>query len=146
MSPHDAPQMWDRPIGFHVDAQFFNDDRLGINFWTPLVACGVEAPGMVVIPMSVADSRKYLEHDRSGHDAVEGDIALMHHFRCCKMASDVMTANRLSERSWAPEFALGDVLAFTNFTIHATHCTPAMTQPRSSLEIRVDLPGYALDA
>jgi hypothetical protein len=40
---------------------------------------------------------------------------------------------------WAPQFEKGDILAFTNFTMHATHCLPTMTLPRASVEVRVNL-------
>ena len=41
----DVRQFCHRPIAFHVDSQFLYDDTLSINFWTPLVPCGVDAPG-----------------------------------------------------------------------------------------------------
>src|SRR5262249_21137923 len=138
-------QLWDKPVEFHIDAAVFYDDRLSINFWTPLVACGSDAPGLQVVPIGVAETRAYLEHDPIGYPPQWGDFALMHKFRCAKMALPTLDANGLLGRVWAPEFQPGDVLAFTNFTMHSTHYAPTMTRPRLSVEVRVDLPGYDLD-
>jgi hypothetical protein len=137
-------QLWDKPIEFHVDAQFFYDDRLSINFWTPLVPCGVDAPGLKVISLGVGETRAYLEHSAEGYPRGPNDIAFMHKFRCRKMKLPELAENDLLKYVWAPEFNMGDVLAFTNFTMHATHYTPMMRRPRTSVEVRIDLPGYHL--
>jgi hypothetical protein len=137
--------LWDKPVEFHVDAQVFYDDRLSINFWTPLVACGVDAPGLKVIPLGVAQTREYLEHNPGGYEPGPADIGIVHNFRCAKMDEAALASAALLQRAWAPKFRPGDVLAFTNFTMHATHYTPAMTQPRTSVEVRIDLPGYRFD-
>jgi hypothetical protein len=131
---------WDRPIEFHVDAQVFYDDRLSINFWTPLDPCGVTAPGLQVILLGVEQTKKYLEHNPDGYAPRAEDIGIMHHFRCAKMYLPALRRNGLDRQFWAPEFALGDVLALTNFTMHATHYEPSMKTPRTSVEVRLDLP------
>jgi hypothetical protein len=135
-------RLWDQPIPFHIDAQFFYTHRLSINFWTPLVACGIDAPGLKVVPLGVAQTRKYLEYNPVGYELDQADLAHMHKFKTEKMELPALEANALLARAWAPHFRPGDVLAFTNFTMHATHCTSAMTKPRMSVEARVDLPGY----
>jgi hypothetical protein len=56
------------------------------------------------------------------------------------MRLDKLHEHELSKYLWAPEFEKGDILAFTNFTTHATHYLPEMTQPRSSVEVRISLP------
>jgi hypothetical protein len=137
-------QLWDKPIEFHVDAQVFYDDRLSINFWTPLVPCGVNAPGLNVVTLGVDETRAYLEHNAAGYVPGPNDIALMHKFRCRKMELPELEQNDLLKHIWAPKFNLGDVLAFTNFTMHATHYDAMMSRPRTSVEVRIDLPGYRL--
>jgi hypothetical protein len=138
-------QLWDKPIEFHIDAQVFYDDRLSINFWTPLVPCGVDAPGLKVIMLGVDETKAYLEYSVAGYVPGPNDIALMHKFRCRKMELPELEKNDLLKHVWAPEFNLGDVLAFTNFTMHATHYTQLMSRPRASVEVRIDLSGYSLD-
>ncbi len=134
------PDFFDKPIEFHVDAQVFYTHQLSINLWTPLVDCGVKAPGLKVILLGVRDTLRYLEYNEAGYKPEPGDIANMHKFRCQKMLEPALADSGLLERAWAPEFRKGDVLAFTNFTMHATHSTPEMTLARTSVEVRVDLP------
>jgi len=144
VSDADIRPLFDRPIEFHIDAQVFYDHCLSVNFWTPLDPCGVDAPGLEVIPLGVDETRKYLEHKQMGYSRRPADIGLMHHFRCAKLEAAPLAESGLVSRVWVPEFEVGDVLAFTNFTMHATHHTAAMSQPRVSVEVRVDLPGYRL--
>jgi hypothetical protein len=136
----DLHRFWDQPISFHVDSQFFYDEKLSINFWTPLVPCGVNAPGLKLILIGVQDTKDYLEYNNVGYEPAPGDIARMHKFRCDKMDLDALQRNGLLKYMWAPAFNKGDVLAFTNFTMHATHFTSKMSLPRTSIEVRVDLP------
>jgi len=135
-----ARQLWDRPLAFHVDAQFHQPARLSINFWAPLDACGLDAPGLRVIPLQVSAAKRYLEHNPAGYARLPTDINHMHHFRSAKLAEPVLKAHGLLEHVWAPVFEPGDVLAFTNFTMHATHYGEHMTRPRTSLEVRVEWP------
>jgi hypothetical protein len=131
---------WDSPLHFHVDAQFFYDHCLSVNFWTPLDPCGVTAPGLQVVLLGVQESKEYLEHNPAGYDPGPNDIAIMSHFRCGKMDPAILQQNGLDQKIWAPEFAIGDVLVFTNFTMHATHYAEKMANDRTSVEVRVDLP------
>ncbi len=140
MTEGSRPEFFDKPIEFHVDAQVFYTHQLSVNLWTPLVDCGIKAPGVKVILLGVRDALRYLEYNEDGYKPQPGDIANMHKFRCHKMHESALAEGGLLDRAWAPEFRKGDVLAFTNFTMHATHCTPEMTLPRTSVEVRVDLP------
>lgn len=130
---------WDRPITFHVDAQFFDDDRLSINFWTPLDSCGVTAPGVKVILLGVEETKAYLGHDTGAYLRSDHDVGNTHHFLRHKMDLAVLEEHQLLDRIWAPEFELGDILAFTNFTMHATHFEESMRLARTSVEVRIDL-------
>jgi hypothetical protein len=133
-------KFWDQPIEFHVDSQFFYDHQLSINFWTPLNACGLNAPGIKVILLGVRETRDYLEYNEAGYEPRPKDIGRMHKFRCNKMHLDQLEINDRLKYVWAPEFNQGDVLAFTNFTMHATHRTSSMMEPRTSVEVRIDFP------
>ena len=135
---------FDRPLDLHVDSQYFYTDRFSINFWTPLTACGKNAPGLTVLLIGVRETRDYLEFNETGYEPGPGDIAHMHKFRCSKMQLEVLQEHELLRYKWSPEFEKGDILAFTNLTMHATHYLPSMTQPRTSIEVRVDLPAVAV--
>ena len=134
---------FDRPIELHIDAQVLYTDRLSINFWTPLSACGKTAPGLTVMLYGVQETKDYLEFNPAGYEPSPRDIAQMHKFRCNKMRAEALQQHDLLKYSWSPEFEKGDILAFTNFTMHATHYLPSMTRPRTSIEVRVDLPKVA---
>jgi hypothetical protein len=136
----DLAMFFDAPIDFHVDAQYHSIDHPAINFWTPLVACGKDAPGLKVVLLGVQETKDYLEFTEAGYEKDPDDIALMHHFRCKKESVESLGKHGLLKYVWAPQFEKGDILAFTNFTMHATHCLPTMTLPRTSVEVRVKLP------
>jgi hypothetical protein len=54
--------------------------------------------------------------------------------------SDVVASERIRDhfapRIWRPEFAVGDAMLLTTWTLHATHVTPKMTQLRENAELR----------
>jgi len=111
---------------FHQDATFLGNPALVINFWTPLHACGVTAPGLEVlaIPLAAVEPPpNYAREDLFYYDRMGlEDAAVKQKFG--------------EDRLWHPAMEAGDVLAFTHMTIHRTHVTPEMTADRISLEIR----------
>jgi hypothetical protein len=130
---------FDAPTDFHVDAQYHFIHQLSINFWTPLTACGKNSPGVKVILLGEEETKDYLEFYEAGYAPEPDDIDNMCHFRCNKMRLDTLRKHELTEYLWAPQFEKGDILAFTNFTMHATHYLPEMAQPRTSVEVRISL-------
>jgi len=123
-----SQDFFDAPIDFHVDAQYHFIHQLSINFWTPLTACGKDAPAIKVLLLGVQETKDYLEFDEAGYAPQLGDIDNMRHFRCDKMRFDNLQEHELVKYIWAPEFEKGDILAFTNFTMHAPHYLPELTQ------------------
>jgi hypothetical protein len=136
----DLQIFFDTPTEFHVDAQFHSIHQLSINFWTPLTACGKDSPGLKIILLGLQKTRSYLDFSEVGYEPGPEDIGCMRHFRCSKERLDQLEEHGLAKCIWVPEFRKGDILAFTNFTMHATHCLPDMTKPRTSVEVRVNLP------
>jgi len=59
----------------------------------------------------------------------------MNHFRPEKLDVEKMRKARLNFVT--PQMNPRDVLAFTNFTIHATHIDKGMNSPRTSIECRM---------
>ncbi len=137
----EVKEFFDKPLQFHVDAQYFGPDRLSINFWTPLMACGRLAPGLKVVLLGVEETKAYLEFSERGYEPAEDDIHFMSNFHCAKMQHSNLEKNDLLRFIWTPEFEKGDILAFSNFTMHGTHYAPEMKEARSSVEVRVDLLG-----
>jgi hypothetical protein len=43
---------------------------------------------------------------------------------------------RFHDRIRTPSFAPGDAMMLSNWTLHLTHATPAMTKTRENLELR----------
>jgi hypothetical protein len=141
MTAHGQLNVVDKPLDFHVDAQFFTPDRLSINFWTPLTSCGKDAPGIKVILLGVRETKDYLAFNEAGYDEKPTDISHMSKFRCEKMQRSSLRGHDILKFAWVPDFEKGDILALTNFTMHGTHYVPEMQKPRTSVEVRVDLPG-----
>jgi hypothetical protein len=132
-------RLWDIPIDFHVDAQVHNDEILSMNFWTPLVSCGITSPGLKVVLLGIEETKRYIEYNPAGYTPEAGDIASMYKFRCKKMKYQALKEHGLDKYIWAPTFNLGDILVFSNFTLHASHVTPKMSDSRMSVEIRIEL-------
>jgi hypothetical protein len=131
----DATGYADKPLSAHVDAMFHQHDTLGINFWLPLTTAGTDRPGIAVVPLGVEETKQYLEFNPKGYEQRDGDFGSMRHFRSEKLAADKL--QRAGLHFAMPHMKPGDALAFTNFTIHATHVTEAMTHPRTSIEGRM---------
>ena len=125
------------PLTIHVDAQFHQHDTLGINFWTPLISVGQFRPSLQVLPLGIEDTKKFLDYSEVGHVDVEDKLASMNHFRCDRMEPSCLEAAGLIDQFWMPTLDAGDVLAFSNFTMHATYVRPDMTLPRTSIEARI---------
>jgi len=127
----------DEPLHAHVDAMFHQSDNLGINFWTPLTEAGGDAPGLAVLPLGPAEALNYLEYNPAGHDPLPGDFANMGRFAHRKLTPERLAEANLDRLWQRPVMQPGDVLAFTNFTIHSTSVLAGMTKPRTSIEARV---------
>jgi ectoine hydroxylase-related dioxygenase (phytanoyl-CoA dioxygenase family) len=120
-------------IGLHTDGVIQGTQEYVVSFWSPLQPCGRDAPGLAIIPASrrqvVAYLRKSLPDKRipGWHSAEEWN------------ATDTFNPKKL-ERHFsllvAPELCPGDIVAFTNWTIHGTHVTSAMTGRRSAIVMR----------
>jgi hypothetical protein len=126
----------DAPLHVHVDAQFHQHNILGINFWTPLSSAGTDRPGIQVLPLGVEQTKEYLDYSEAGHPDITQDRN-QQHFRTERMEPSALQAAGLADKFWAPAMQPGDVLAFTNFTMHASYVKPEMSVPRTSIEARV---------
>lgn len=121
-------------VPYHQDAVFMGDRFMALNCWVPLVACGENAPGLEVV---LDGARQVIlpPHLRDAAKSAYEQIAL----------PEPWVRERYGEaRIWHPAMQPGDVLIFSNFTIHRTWHVPAMTRDRISLELRCAAPSQAL--
>lgn len=106
---------------FHQDGQFLGGPGIKtLNTWVALDDCGVDAPGVEVIPQRVSDILT------SGSDGVDMAWEI----------TDDTVFGRFGGRqaSWAPQMNAGDVLAFDQMNVHRTHITAGMNRLRYALE------------
>lgn len=130
--------MWDAPIHYHVDAQYFPDHYFSVNFWTPLTPCGRHAPGLQVVISPVEETKRYMKYNPEGYPKIATDFAYTHKFdREANLEARIL--DFFGEESFfAPEFEVGDILVISNYTLHRTFQHPDMTEQRLSLEVRLD--------
>jgi len=109
-------------VAYHQDEYFalastpdMAKPQLCFTAWVPLVACGVDAPGLTVVRKS--DEPVMLSEPGEGWDGYVDRV----------YGADAI---------WSPAMRRGDVLFFTSRAIHGSHVTPQMTKPRYSVEIR----------
>ena len=115
-----APHNWhqDGGLGFdylvHANAPLPPDALLRMaTCWIALTACGVTAPGLELVTR------------RLGALLPVGEL------------SDVRIGARFAANHlWRPALGAGDALVFGGDIVHRTHVTPAMTDDRTSIELR----------
>lgn len=118
------------PVPFHQDAMFLGNRRKALNLWMPLTPCGENHPGLEVIshPVEVLWESDWVQQEKTptlqaGYDALA-------------IAPERLEAAFAPDDFWHPVMQPGDVLVFSNLTLHRTFLHPAMNQPRISLELR----------
>lgn len=126
---HD-PSASDRSfVPYHQDSGT-QDPRVStvLNCWIPLdPGAGREAPGLEVVRAPCEPNFPLKDFGLHSENA----------------AYDFITIDReriiaaYGEHLLAPEFEVGDGLAFSQYVIHRTYVTPDMTQPRINFEFRV---------
>lgn len=104
---------------YHQDIKAFL--AMGINAWTPLDPCGVDAPGLEVIPHRLFEMLPGMQ--------VEGQ------WNKIRIADETVTEKCGAERL-APVMEVGDSIIFLGSTVHRTTSTEGMSKPRASMEVR----------
>jgi hypothetical protein len=138
------PPHWLPPLGPHLDA-FVHPPRFTVNFWIPFQECGIEAPGLGAVQAPFADVLSFVGYENG--KKVWNDpapIGQYTHFRPAMKAlhrnhdADVMAEmnERFSGRLLTPAFKAGDAMMMSNWTLHLTYATPAMTKTRENIELR----------
>ena len=119
---------WQKPTLWHLDAQYHNPRHFGLNFWVPLDACGINAPGLQIIEGNVFDVQRFVEYD---------PVAETFNAQKLKAINEKTFDHFDTERIYAPELNVGDVFVLHNWTIHQSCSRAGMTGVRQSCELRV---------
>ena len=114
------------PTPFHQDCSFLPFKSLIINSWVPLTNCGVNSPSIQVI---VKPLNAFITPEDYNNPIAKP-------YQKIELSEDFVKSNFDGEKIWAPEMHVGDVLFFSNFTVHRTFISKEMTENRISLEIR----------
>jgi hypothetical protein len=109
----------DTNTNWHQDGAFLGADARTLNLWLSLSDCGVDAPGLDILP------RRLDEVLETGTDGAIFDWSV----------SPNLVAG-LAERTPVvrPQFAPGDALLFDHLFLHRTAVAPGMTRERHAIE------------
>jgi len=140
------PPHWMSPLGPHLDA-FLNAPQFTVNFWIPFQECGVDAPSLGVIQAPFAEILSFTGYQGGADVWVDPEPLGRFQFTQFRPAMKSMCRDRGPEAAaemrerfrdqiQTPSFAPGDAMMLSNWTLHFTHATPAMTKRRENLELR----------
>ncbi|MEZ5246742.1 MAG: phytanoyl-CoA dioxygenase family protein [Acidimicrobiales bacterium] len=107
------------PTNWHQDGAFLGQETRSVNLWLSLSHCGVDAPGLDLVP-------RRIDHvvDTGTHDAVfDWSVA--------QAVVDEVAGDAGVVR---PVFAPGDALLFDHLFLHRTALSEAMTHERYAIE------------
>jgi hypothetical protein len=108
----------DADTGWHQDGAFLGADVRSLNMWVALTDCGVDAPGLDIVP------RRFDEVLASGTDGATFDWSVGHDVAAGSSSVGVVR----------PLFRAGDVLFFDHLFLHRTAVEPGMTRDRYAIE------------
>lgn len=104
---------------WHQDGAFLGRGIRAINLWLTLTPCGVDAPGLDLVP------RRFDDVVETGTAGAHFDWAV---------GTDVVE-RVASGRVLRPRFDAGDLLIFDDLLLHRTAIDPAMTRERHAIEL-----------
>lgn len=105
--------------GWHQDGAFLGEDVRSLNLWLALGHCGVDAPGLDIVPRRL---------DGVVEAGTEGAIFDW------SVAPDVVERVAADAPVVRPEFAPGDALLFDHLLLHSTAIEETMTRERHAME------------
>jgi hypothetical protein len=111
-------------VPFHQDLNAFG--LMLANVWTPLVDCGIDAPGLQVVARRICE--------------IVPTMATSNYYQDLEIAESKVRQIFGADALWAPAMACGDVLVLLGTTIHRTYLNQGTTRRRTSLELRFGPP------
>lgn len=112
-APVDANADW------HQDGAFLGPGLRTLNVWVALSDCGIDAPGLDVVP------RRFDDVQETGTGGAIFDWAV---------GPDVVADLSRDTPVARPSFRAGDALLFDELCLHRTALTPEMNRPRYAIE------------
>lgn len=109
----------DTNTAWHQDGAFLGENVRTLNLWLGLSSCGIDAPGLDLVP------RRFDRLVESGTDGAYFDWAV---------GDDVVASHARDAPVVRPVFEPGDALLFDHLFLHRTAVTPTMTRPRHAME------------
>jgi hypothetical protein len=106
------------PAGWHQDGRFLGTEIRSLNIWIALSDCGVDAPGLELVPTRL---HRIVP---TGVDGADYDWSV----------SQVVVEREFPGEQIIPEFKQGDALIFDHFLLHRTARNVTMTRPRYAIE------------
>jgi ectoine hydroxylase-related dioxygenase (phytanoyl-CoA dioxygenase family) len=127
---------WQEPLALHLDS-YFHQFWFTVNFWVPFDECGVDAPCLQLLPLNYRDTRRYSGFSRKPVFKQKDRVAENSRF----FPNDSLTPESVENDFGTgcllrPLVRPGDVIIASNWLIHGSYRTPAMTKGRSSMEVR----------
>jgi hypothetical protein len=110
----------DSGTSWHQDGAFLGRDVRSLNLWLSLSACGVDAPGLELVP------RRFDELRQTGTEGAAFDWSVS--------PEVVQHAVGAGAAVTSPEFGPGDALLFDHMFLHRTGVRPGMTRERWAIE------------
>jgi hypothetical protein len=104
---------------WHQDGAFMGDGIRTVNAWFALSRCGVDAPGLDMIPL------RFEQLLPRGEEGVLLDWAV---------SRKTIDRELPGVQIWRPEFEAGDVLFFDHMFLHRTAAEPDMPRMRYAIE------------
>ena len=108
----------DADTNWHQDGAFLGREVRTLNMWLALSPCGVDAPGLDMVP------RRFDEVLPTGTEGALFDWSV---------SPDLVT-EVAGDEVISPRFEPGDALLFDHLFLHRTGVTPAMSRERHAIE------------
>jgi hypothetical protein len=122
--PHNPGSQW------HQDGAFLGEGVRTVNLWVACTECGVDAPGLDIIPW------------RLGAIVPTGTHGSQFKWSVGEAYAEQLAANR---RIATPHFRPGDAILFDQLCLHRTASRPGMTRGRYAIETWMFAPSHYRD-
>lgn len=121
-------------ILFHTDGIIQGHFDPVLCLWAPLHPCGRDAPGLSVVPANRDRVLRWLRH-HFPNKPLPGWYSETEWNQTD--AFNPAAFEREFGPAFSPEMTPGDVMVFTNWTIHASYALPHMTRQRAAAVLRL---------
>ena len=121
-------------LGLHTDGIIQGTAELTLTMWTPLHTCGIEAPGISVVAAAEGQVLEYLRK-KFPDKKIPGWCSTTEWASTGAFTLDAIRS--AFGEPYCPTMDPGDVMLFTNWTIHGTNVRPGMANRRSTAILRL---------